>query len=190
MRIRTNNSKPFFTRQVLVQLSAAALCRRAFLAKESRQVTAFQWGSDHYGRVVIPSNEIPDSQLQNDDFKAHIRYLQELSLFRNAKLVINSCDISEIDSHKHPIQQCMDIVLGAMAFHLNNFHLVIPKGATAPGQKTLAKERLFQHILSLIKAANKNPNFNIYENTQPETGRGRWVIPYRHWKFVPEEFRV
>ena len=70
------------------------------------------------------------------------------------------------------------------------FHLVIPKGATEPGQKTLAKERLFQHILSLIKAANKNPNFNIYENTQPETGRGRWVIPYRHWKFVPEEFRV
>ena len=141
-------------------------------------------------RLKLFFDEIPDTQLQNDVFKAHLRYLQELSLFRNAKIVIKSCDISEIDSHKHPIQQCMDIVLGAMAFHLNKFHLVIPEGGTEPGQKTRAKEELFQHILSLIKAAIKNPHFNIYENTQPETGRGRWVIPYRHWKFVPEEFRI
>ena len=48
---------------------------------------------------------------------------------------------------------------------------------------------LFQYILTLIKDANGDADFNIYENTRPETGRGRWRVPYRHWKFVPAEFR-
>lgn len=83
----------------------------------------------------------------------------------------------------------MDIVLGAMAFHLNRKYMEIPAGALEPGKKTKAKEELFQHILSLIKMANNDPEFNIYENTQPESGRGRWRVPYRHWRFVPAEFR-
>ena len=135
-------------------------------------------------------DELPDTRTQNDEFKAHLNYLQELSLFHNAKIVIKPWDISEIDSRKHPIQQCMDIVLGAMAFHMNRMHLATPDGnSSAPGKKTLAKEELFQHILCLIKEANGTQDFDIYENTQPETGRGRWRVPYRHWKFVPAEFR-
>ncbi|MBR1522635.1 MAG: hypothetical protein IJ627_03075 [Bacteroidales bacterium] len=82
----------------------------------------------------------------------------------------------------------MDIVLGAMAFHMNKMHLVTGSTGTL-GKKTQAKEELFQHILGLIKEANGDPDFDIYENTQPETGRGRWRVPYRHWKFVPAEFR-
>lgn len=134
-------------------------------------------------------DEIPDTRSQNDEFKAHIQYLQELTLFKNAIIRIKIDDIAEIDSHKHVLQQCMDIVLGAMAFHLNNQHLVIPEGAKEPGKKTRAKEELFQHILGLIRQVNKDADFNIYENTQPETGRARWRVPYRHWKFVPAEFR-
>ena len=134
-------------------------------------------------------DEIPDTRAQNDEFKAHLQYLQELSLFHSARIKIKNENISEIDSHKHPLQQCMDIVLGAMAFHLNKLHLEIPSGATEPGKKTKAKEELFQHILHLIREVNSDPNFNIYENTQPETGRARWRVPYRHWKFVPAEFR-
>ena len=134
-------------------------------------------------------DEIPDTRSQNDEFKAHIQYLQELSLFRGAKIRIKVDDIAEIDSHKHALQQCMDIVLGAMAFHLNKRHLEVPKGAMEPGKKTKAKEELFQHILGLIRQVNKDADFKINENTQPETGRGRWSVPYRHWKFVPAEFR-
>lgn len=53
----------------------------------------------------------------------------------------------------------MDIVLGAMTFHLNNQHMVIPEGAMEPGKKTKAKEELFQHILGLIRQVNKNADF-------------------------------
>lgn len=141
-------------------------------------------------KIKLFFDEIPDTRSQNDDFKAHLNYLQELSLFHNSKIVLKPWDISEIDSHKHPIQQCMDIVLGAMAFHMNKMHLATPDGGQGtPGKKTQAKEELFQHILGLIKEANGDPDFDIYENTRPETGRGRWRVPYRHWKFVPAEFR-
>ena len=141
-------------------------------------------------KVKLFFDEIPDTRAQNDDFKAHLNYLQELSLFHNAKIVLKPCDIAEIDSHKHPIQQCMDIVLGAMAFHMNKMHLPASEGGPGtPGKKTQAKEELFQHILTLIKDSNGDADFSIYENTQPETGRGRWRVPYRHWKFVPAEFR-
>ena len=135
-------------------------------------------------------DEISDSYRQNDAFRAHVSYLQNLWQFKKAHIVIRPDDIAEIDSHKHAIQQCMDIVLGAMAFHLNNMHLEIPKGQTAPGNKTLAKEELFQHILELIKDANGDPDFNVYETTKPYGAKHRWCTPYRHWKFVSTEFRT
>lgn len=97
---------------------------------------------------------IPDTNQQNDDFKAHICYLQELQQFKKAKIHIRHDDISEIDSHKYSILQCMDIILGAMAFRLNNLHLEIPEGATEPGKKTKAKEALFNHILALIQESD------------------------------------
>ena len=134
-------------------------------------------------------DEIPDTKEQNDDFKAHLCYLQELQQFKKANIKIQHDDISEIDSHKHSIQQCMDIILGAMAFRLNNMHLEIPKGATEPGKKTKAKEALFNHILELIKGANGVKLFCIEENTEPDTARHRWSTPYRHWRFVPAKYR-
>lgn len=45
-------------------------------------------------------DEIPDTKEQNDDFKAHLCYLQELQQFKKANIKIQHDDISEIDSHK------------------------------------------------------------------------------------------
>jgi len=134
-------------------------------------------------------DEIPDTKEQNDDFKAHLCYLQELQQFKKANIKIQHDDISEIDSHKHSIQQCMDIVLGAMAFRLNNMHLEIPEGASEPGKKTKAKEALFNHILGLIQEADDVKLFRIEENTEPDTAKCRWSMPYRHWRFVPAQLR-
>lgn len=134
-------------------------------------------------------DKMPVSIQESDAFKAHIAYLQNLWQFRKAHILIRPDDIAEIDSHKHSIQQCMDIVLGAMSFHLNNKHLVIPPGATEPGHKTKAKETLFNHILQLIKDADGIDDFDISMTTLPNRARDRWIIPYRHWKFLAAEFR-
>lgn len=134
-------------------------------------------------------DEIPDTREQNDDFKAHLCYLQELQQFKKANIRIQHDDISEIDSHKHSIQQCMDIILGAMAFKLNNLHLKIPLGATEPGKKTKAKEALFKHILELIQDVDEVEIFRIEESTTPDNAKCRWSTPYRHWRFVPAKLR-
>lgn len=134
-------------------------------------------------------DKMPVSTSDNDAFKAHIAYLQNLRQFRKAKIIIRHDDIAEIDSHKHCIQQCMDIVLGAMAFHLNNKHLIVQPGATEPGNKTKAKETLFDHILELIKDADGMDDFDVSMTTLPDHARDRWSIPYRHWRFQASEFK-
>ena len=133
-------------------------------------------------------DQIADSDKQNDAFRDHVKHLQKLWQFKRARIVIRPEDIVEIDSHKHHILQCMDIVLGAMSFHLNNKHLAIPKGAKEPGSKTKAKEALFNHILILIEDVNGDPNFDISRTTQPDNAESRWSTPYRHWKFISAEF--
>jgi hypothetical protein len=99
-------------------------------------------------------DKMPVSIPENDAFKAHIAYLQNLWQFRKARIIIRHDDIAEIDSHKHSIQQCMDIVLGSISFMLNKKNEEIPAGATERGHRTIAKEQLFFHILEHIKDCN------------------------------------
>lgn len=133
-------------------------------------------------------DQIADSSRQNDVFRAHIRHLQGMWLFKKAHIIIRPEDVVEIDSHKHPIQQCMDIVLGSMSFHLNGKHLEIRVGQNKPGNKTQAKEELFNHILQLIKDVNGVEDFDISQTTLPDNAKSRWRSPYRHWKFISAEY--
>lgn len=141
---------------------------------------------DTYIRLYF--DKLPDTHLQNEAFKAHIYGLQGQLIFRQARLKIRLDDIVEIDSKNHSIQQCMDIVLGAMAFRLNNMHKEKPKGARTRGKKTIAKDKLYKHILSLIKESGF-PYFNIGVSTGTHSLTDRWNHSYRHWKFIPSEFR-
>lgn len=134
-------------------------------------------------------DQIADSDKQNDAFRSHVEHLQKLWLFRKAGIIIRPEDIVEIDSHKHPIQQCMDIVLGAVAFRLNNKLLAIPEGQCEPGKKTKAKEELFNYILHLIKNMNGVSDFDISQTTLPDNAKSRWRTPYRHWRFISAEYR-
>lgn len=97
--------------------------------------------------------------------------------------------IAEIDSKKHNLQQCMDIVLGAMAFVLNKKHLETAPGTNERGKRTIAKEQLFNHIIELIKESNGCEVFCICETTPSKSPKDYWITPYRHWKFLPAEFR-
>lgn len=97
-------------------------------------------------------------------------------------------DIAEIVSGKHPIQQCMDIILGSMAFMLNKHNEEIPEGQTERGKRTIAKEKLLFHILGHIRALKGYENFQIYCDTPAEGPVDYWKHPYRHWSFLASEF--
>lgn len=141
---------------------------------------------DTYIRLYF--DKLPDTHLQNEAFKAHIYGLQGLASFQKARLKIRLDDIVEINSKDHSIQQCMDIVLGAMAFRLNNMHKEKPVDSRVRGKKTIAKDKLYKHILALIRSTGF-PHFNIGISTGIADWTDRWNHSYRHWKFIPSEFK-
>jgi len=128
-------------------------------------------------------DEIPYPLDQGDAFKSHIYSLQRNSRFRKAHLKIRLDDIVEINSKRHSIQQCMDIILGSIAFILNR------KNQVERGNRTIAKESLFEHILELIKDTDCVEFFDISTTTPIAVPSDFWTMPYRHWKFMTAEFR-
>ena len=135
-------------------------------------------------------DEIPYPLDQRDAFKSHILSLQQNTHFRRAKIRIRKDDVVEVNSGKHSILQCMDIVLGSISFMLNKKNNVIPVGATMRGHRTIAKEQLFFHILEHIKECDGIELFDISGTTPISVPKDFWTMPYRHWKFTPPEFRL
>jgi len=143
---------------------------------------------DTYLRLYF--DRLPVSNEQKEDFKTHIYGLQGLHDFSNKKLKIRMDDITEIDSHRHVIQQCMDIILGSIAFKLNDMNLEKPEGAMVRGKKTIAKEKVYKFILQEIRSVLDDPNFNIGITTPANNPIQFWEMSYRHWKFIPANIKI
>lgn len=134
-------------------------------------------------------DELPENKLKSETFKNQIFALQSLDLFQESNLKIRRRDIVDVDSKGHILLQCLDVVLGAMAFRLNDLHKEMPPGSKRRGKRTVAKEKVYKHLLNRIR--NIYPNFNIGISTGKQGDiRNRWEHPYRHWSFIPREFEI
>lgn len=143
-------------------------------------------GEEVYLRLYF--DKLPDTKLKNEFFLNHIFALQSQTSFKEARLKIRRDDIVEISSHDHVILQCMDIVLGSIAFRLNDLHKEKPAGEKQRGKRTIAKEKLYKHIYRNISRIY--PSFNIGSTTSKFPREKIWTLPYRHWKFTPKEFTI
>lgn len=135
-------------------------------------------------RLRVYCDQFPDTGEQVARFKGYILGLNASPQLRAARLSIAPEDLTEVRSHDHAALQCLDIVLGAMAFRLNDMHKEVPKGKRRRGKRTVAKETLYKHILGRIRRLK--PNFNIGITTGGSAA-DRWSQPYRHWAFVPTD---
>lgn len=129
-------------------------------------------------------DQFPDTGEQVARFKGFIEALAASAGFRKVGLKIRGQDITEVDSHDHVLLQCLDIVLGAICFRLNDKHKAIPAGAKRRGSRTIAKEKLYKLIHQRLCRMKRHFNIGI------TTGGGkatRWELPYGHWKFVPKK---
>lgn len=140
----------------------------------------------HVGPVGLRAyfDQFPDTGEQVARFKGYMLGLNASPAFRRGRLTIASEKLTEVRSHEHVLLQCLDVVLGAMAFRLNDLHKAIPAGARRRGKRTVAKEKLYKHILGRIRALYPNFNIGITTGGGPP---GRWEQPYRHWAFVPKD---
>lgn len=129
-------------------------------------------------------DQLPDTKEKCSLFKNHLAALSQSAAFRAAAIRVPQDQIAEVDSHHHPILQCLDVVLGAMQFRLNNKHLEKPPGSRVRGKKTRAKEELYKLINTHIRKIY--PNFNIGISTGRQGNwQNLWEHRYRHWSFVP-----
>lgn len=132
---------------------------------------------------------LPDKAEKNSLFKRYIFGLQYLPEFIESNIRIREDAIMEIDSHKHILLQCLDMVLGAMAFRLNEKHLEKEPGQRLRGKRTIAKERLYKHILGKVRAIY--PNFNVGISTSLQGDMNNlWRVPYRHFRFLPRNWEL
>ena len=134
-------------------------------------------------------DKLPDSDKKNEQFKNYIYGIQFLPEFTEAKILIKKDSIYEVDSKKHILMQCLDVVLGAMAFRLNDLHKEKPEGAKRRGKRTLAKEKLYKHINKKIRDTMANFNIGITTGIDGDY-QNIFFHPYRHWLFIPSSKTV
>jgi len=136
-------------------------------------------------------DQLPDQTLEKKiQFRGYVSALDRIPAIRRKGVFIREEDITEVDSKRHMLMQCMDVVLGAIHFRLNDKHKVKPAGQRTRGKRTLAKEKLYKFILREIKRVTGKEGFNIGISTGVADGReARWSEPYLHWRFVPSQYR-
>lgn len=129
---------------------------------------------------------MPDSKKNNEEFKRYLLSLQNLGTWRNKRITIFPDDIKEVDSKKHVLMQALDIVLGAIAWKLNNGHKYISPGQTKRGKKTKAKEKVYEAIKQEVLSFHPYFNFGLGTGDQGDIAN-RWHFRYSHWLFKPKE---
>jgi len=134
-------------------------------------------------RLRLYFDKFPDTAEKSEQFKGFLLGLTKTKKWHT--IDIKKEDITEVRSHDHVLLQCLDVVLGAMSFRLNDKHKEVPKGAKKRGKRTIAKEKLYKVILTEIR--NIRPGFNIGVSTRTQALSDRWKIPYMHWAFIPSD---
>ncbi len=135
-------------------------------------------------RLRLYFDLFPDTREKAEVFKGFLYALQKFRKFNAARISIAREDIAEVRTEDHVLLQCLDVVLGAMAFRLNDKHKAKPKGMKKRASRTRAKETLYKTILKQIRRIH--PRFNIGVTTSlGETLTAKWTDPYLHWSFLP-----
>ncbi len=128
-------------------------------------------------------DDMPDTRENIAQFKGFLKGLERTTELRG-QIIVDPEQIAEVASHNHVILQCLDVVLGAIHFRLNDKHKIKPQDKHHRGKRTIAKHELYKHINARIRKIY--PHFNIGITTGGGRGENRWKHPYRHWLFVPK----
>ena len=134
--------------------------------------------------VRIYLDQMPATRERSERFKTFLCNMSQTSDLKDCAVKIPREQIAEVRSHDHVLLQCVDIVMGAMQFRLNNHHIDKPEGMHQRGKRTIAKEKLYKTISTEIRSIH--PNFNIGVSTGARGLQNpHWESPYEHWLFEP-----
>lgn len=154
----------------------------------------YQFVKHSFGLKVMPDHghpvsirlyfdDLPDKVEKRERFKNFVLGLGSNPEIAARDILLTKDNITEVNSKNHVLLQCLDVVLGAMSFRLNDKHLEKVPETARRGKKTIAKEKLYKAIYAEIAALR--PNFNIGISTGLGEAGEQWSGLYRHWNFKP-----
>jgi len=134
-------------------------------------------------RLRLYFDEFPETGEKVERFKGFLLGLAQDKYFRQTGIRIAKDDVTEVRSHEHIILQCLDVVLGAMTFRLNDKYKEKPPGQRIRGKRTRAKEKLYKAIFQEIRSIHPGFNIGISTGLSNYPHPPSWTAPYLHWCF-------
>ena len=133
-------------------------------------------------RIRVYPDMMPLNREQFASFRGYVVRLTGRSEFHELGIRFAAEDATQVVSHDHDVLQCLDVVLGAMNFRLNDKHKDKPPGAKRRSAKTVAKHKVYKHINKRIQRLYPYFNIGITTGHQGDSAN-RWHHCYRHWNF-------
>jgi uncharacterized protein DUF3800 len=88
-------------------------------------------------RVRVYPDTMPLSPEQFAAFRGYVVRLTNRSEFRTRSISFAEENVAQVVSHDHDVLQCLDVILGAMNFRLNDKHKDKPPGGKRRSAKTV-----------------------------------------------------
>lgn len=121
-------------------------------------------------------DDLPETKEACKKFKSYlVTNLNSIVVNNGNKVSVISDDIEEVDSKKHMILQCMDVIMGLVDFHLNATQ---EERASKRGQ---ARSHVWKFVMAKIYEIHEN--FILTETTMPIYSHRGWIDIYKHFVF-------
>lgn len=128
-------------------------------------------------RLRLIFDDLPETKEQCNKFKELLMKKIVTNEKQNTnKVYLKKEDIEEVDSKKHVILQCVDVVVGLIDFILNTPSAEINKSSRAKARYQVWQE-IYKHILEI------NSEFQLKETTKPVYSNIAWKSNYRHFVY-------
>ena len=119
-------------------------------------------------------DELPDKKDVNNKFKAYICTNFKHLITKN-KIKTGWYFIEEVDSKKHPVLQCVDVITGVIESELNH------KPSEPLSKRGKAKHKVFEYIFAQILEIHEN--FVLTETTYPIYSPKGFYDRYKHFVY-------
>lgn len=127
--------------------------------------------------LFVLCDDLPETKEQNNKFKECLVSKIKTNKKPNTnKVYITKRQIQEVDSRKHVILQCIDVITGLVDFVLNT-----PMEEIKKSKRADARFKVWKSIYSIIK--DLIPNFEMTKTTIPLYSHKAWNGEYKHFVY-------
>lgn len=128
-------------------------------------------------RLRVVCDDLPETREQCNKFKqCLVNKIVKNDRVNANKVFISQQDIEEVDSKKHTVLQCVDVIVGLVDFALNTTEEELKKSKRAQAKYAVWK-RILNYIFEL------HGNFILTETTRPTYSHKGWIKKYSHFVY-------